>query len=208
MGFAWLRFDPGLRRSGSGLALTGAPRPTSATTNKPSAPPSFEFEFPDMLRKMEVMVPEQDLDTRRKPVLPPPALPPKTPDVPAPAVIAQSPAQPAPPPRAQPQTAIPPPRRSTSLPQVAAQPTPTQEANRDSFVLQLGAFKQLNELERFRARLALLGVETRVQKVTINNNETFHRLRAGPFHSQQNLDEVRRLLTRNNIKSVIIRWKG
>jgi len=74
--------------------------------------------------------------------------------------------------------------------------------------LQLGAFKETNDLERLRARLALLGVETRVQKVIINNNETFHRLRAGPYRSQQDLDTVRRLLTRNNINSVIIRWKG
>jgi len=202
IGLAWIKFDPGLLRSGSGLARTGVPRPTPETAKRPSAPPSLEFEFPDMLRKMEVMVPEEDPEPQARPVLPPPALP-------APASLAQSPAQAVPPARPQPSAATPPAQRpQPAVPQVAARPAAAPEVERESFVLQLGAFKETRDLEQLRARLALLGIETRVQKVTINNNETFHRLRAGPYRSQQELDTVRRLLTRNNIRSVIIKWKG
>ena len=87
-------------------------------------------------------------------------------------------------------------------------PQPTAASEREAYLLQLGSFRKAADAEKLKARLAFMGVETRVQKVTINNNDTFHRVRSGPYRSKKELDEVRAMLTRNNIKTIVIKWRG
>lgn len=61
-----------------------------------------------------------------------------------------------------------------------------------TYVLQAGAFPNFAEADAVKARLALLGVEAEIQKVTVDER-TFHRVRVGPI---ENLDELNRLRTR------------
>ena len=175
VGLLWLRLDPALWRSGSGLADTGVPRPRADEIKRAPPSNSLEFEFPDLLRDMTVPVPAE---------VEPPA--PK-----------QAAAQPAPRPE-QPPAPKPP----------AAKPKPVKAAEREAFLLQLGSFRKAADAERLKARLAFMGVETRVQKITINNKDTFHRVRSGPYRSKKELDEIRSMLTRNKIKTIVIKWKG
>ncbi len=73
-----------------------------------------------------------------------------------------------------------------------------------SYVLQAGSFQRAAEAESLKANLALLGVEADIQKVTVDNN-TWHRVRIGPYADLAELDEVRTRLTRNRIDTVILR---
>ncbi len=195
VGLLWLQLDPALWRSGSGLADTGVPRPPEDGVKRPAPSNSLEFIFPDLLRDMTVPVPDE--------VEPP---------VPKQAAVKPRP-RPEKPPAREPPAAKPKPKpqlKPKSQPKPKPKPKPKQvkTAEREAYLLQLGSFRKAADAETLKARLAFMGVETRVQKVTINNKDTFHRVRSGPYRSKKELDEVRSMLTRNKIKSIAIKWKG
>lgn len=81
-------------------------------------------------------------------------------------------------------------------------------ATPDTYFLQVGSFRNGKQAERFKAELALLGLETSIQKVTINNRDTWHRVRVGPFNSLDSLDRARKLLGSQGIESTTIKIKG
>jgi cell division protein FtsN len=76
-----------------------------------------------------------------------------------------------------------------------------------SYILQMGSFRKYQDADRMKARLALIGIEAEIQKVSINNRDTFHRVRSGPYQSQRQLNAVRRLTKENNIASLVIKLK-
>ena len=54
--------------------------------------------------------------------------------------------------------------------------------------------------------MALLGVETNIQKVKLND-ENWYRVQVGPYDDMEKVNEVRNLLNENNIKTMMIRKK-
>ena len=56
------------------------------------------------------------------------------------------------------------------------------ETRRGTYVLQAGSYKNFADADRVRAQLALQGVESKVQKVSVDN-DTWHRIRIGPISS-------------------------
>jgi len=62
------------------------------------------------------------------------------------------------------------------------------ETRRGTYVLQAGSYKNFADADRVRAQLALQGVESKVQKVSVDN-DTWHRIRIGPITK---LDELNR----------------
>ncbi len=85
------------------------------------------------------------------------------------------------------------------------QPAPAETMGREAYLLQMGSFRSHRDADRMKARLALLDIPAEIQKVTINNKDTFHRVRSGPYQSRSRLNELRSRLQRNNIKSMVIR---
>jgi cell division protein FtsN len=83
--------------------------------------------------------------------------------------------------------------------------TPAQEQH--SYILQMGSFRKHADADRLKARLALIGIEAEIQKVSINNRDTYHRVRSGPYHSQSQLNAARRRVKENNINSLVIKLK-
>ena len=77
-----------------------------------------------------------------------------------------------------------------------------------SYYLQVGSFKNGVQAERFRAELALQGMQTNIQTVTINNKDTYHRVRVGPFYSFEALDKTRQKLKKKGIESTPIKITG
>lgn len=82
---------------------------------------------------------------------------------------------------------------------------PAQEQH--SYVLQMGSFRKHQDADRLKAKLALIGIEADIQKVSINNRDTYHRVRSGPYRTQSQLNTVRRLARENNINSLVIKLK-
>jgi len=98
---------------------------------------------------------------------------------------------------------------AATRPQQQAAPvvTTTAKPPAGSYYLQVGSFKNAAQAERFKAELAMQGLQTSIQKVTINNKDTFHRVRSGPYKSRSRLNELRTRLQQNSIKSMVIRLK-
>ena len=72
------------------------------------------------------------------------------------------------------------------------------------YVLQAGSYRNHTDADRIRALLALQGVESRIQKVTVDN-DTWHRVRIGPINKLTELEEVRRKLREAQIDAMVIR---
>ena len=60
------------------------------------------------------------------------------------------------------------------------------------YILQAGSFTRYEDADRRRAELALQGIESTIQRVTIDD-KTYHRVRIGPT---ENLDELNMLRSR------------
>ena len=88
-------------------------------------------------------------------------------------------------------------------PAVVSEPVAVIEAP-GIYMLQAGSFLTENDAEAQRARLALLGIETRIQRVSIDDR-TFHRVRIGPIQDLDTLNDVRSRLRTANVDSMIMR---
>jgi len=167
---------------------TAAESPAEAVEEAPQAqalPPKPRFDFYTLLPEMEVVVPEEEVAP------PPPAAP-----VPRPAAASKPEIQ-------QPVPAIP----ATTAPArtTPAATAPAKATTAETYLLQAGSFRNGEQAERFRAELALLGLQTSIQKVTINNKDTYHRVRVGPFHDTGSLNNARSRLSKQGIESSVIK---
>lgn len=80
-----------------------------------------------------------------------------------------------------------------------------------TYYLQVGSFKNSEQADRLKAELAIMGFETVIQKVTIDNNQTtdtWHRVRVGPYSELEALNSARRKLKAGGIDSSLVRIKG
>lgn len=76
-----------------------------------------------------------------------------------------------------------------------------------SYLLQVGSFKSGEDAEARMAELILLNLAPTIQKVTIDGNTTWHRVRVGPYRDRRQLDKVRRRLQDNGIDFLVVREK-
>lgn len=153
-------------------------------TPQASAPTAIDdrFRFFDELPNMRVEVPPESPRPASKPT--PPA--PPTPPVPNAA-----------PPKVNPDL----PRPSASLPPPAAK-------RGDAYVLQVGSYRNFREADGIKARLALMGLEASVQRVTVDHKETWYRVRVGPYTSADDANRVHEQLRRNKFKAIVLKLRG
>ncbi|MDY6943434.1 MAG: SPOR domain-containing protein [Pseudomonadota bacterium] len=76
------------------------------------------------------------------------------------------------------------------------------------YALQAGSFRRFEDADRRKASLALIGVESQIQKVVIDSAETWHRVRIGPFNDPEALERTRARLEQNGIETLVIRLSG
>jgi cell division protein FtsN len=72
------------------------------------------------------------------------------------------------------------------------------------YVLQAGSFTDYGDADRRRAQLALQGIESRIQRVTIDD-KTYHRVRIGPTRDLDELNQLRSRLHEAQIDVLRIR---
>ncbi len=75
------------------------------------------------------------------------------------------------------------------------------------YLLQAGSFRNSEDADRLKANLALLGVQSSVQSVSINN-DTWHRVRIGPFSDTRRLQETLDTLKQNKIHAMTMELKN
>ena len=89
-------------------------------------------------------------------------------------------------------------------PDVSADATVQVISEPGIYVLQAGSFTELADADRRRAELALQGVESRVQRVAIDD-KIYHRVRIGPIADLDELNRVRDQLRQARIDVLRIR---
>lgn len=72
------------------------------------------------------------------------------------------------------------------------------------YLLQVGSFRSHAEADGLKARLALIGVEASIQPVIISADNTWYRVRVGPYKNLQDLQQARTSLQRNNIPFMLL----
>jgi len=75
-----------------------------------------------------------------------------------------------------------------------------------SYVLQLGAFKKLEDAESLKAQVAFTGMASNIQTINIDGTQ-WHRVRVGPFQSGRKADVNKRKLEQNGFSAIIIQQK-
>lgn len=76
-----------------------------------------------------------------------------------------------------------------------------------AYLIQVGAFKSREEADKHRASLALIGYESRIEQVTLDERDSRFRVRIGP---QPDLAAAKAVLARlegNNIKGFLVKIK-
>jgi cell division protein FtsN len=100
------------------------------------------------------------------------------------------------------------PQYEVVVPEVETAATPTARSKPveepGSYVLQAGSFSALDDADRLKANLALLGIESRIQRVTIDD-DTFHRVRIGPITDLDRLNRIRRQLRDAGVDTMLMK---
>lgn len=77
-------------------------------------------------------------------------------------------------------------------------------AKAGAYVLQVGSYRAYEEADRVRAQLALQGIESKVQRVSVDS-DTWHRVRVGPISDLAELNRVRTRLREAEMDVLVIR---
>lgn len=102
--------------------------------------------------------------------------------------------------------------KKTEAPIITLPTTPTtsseQSVDKINYLLQVGSFRKAADADAYKAKLAFLGVESKVQKVTIDNKDTWHRVQVGPIMGRDKADALQKQLKQNSIDSLLMRAKN
>lgn len=81
------------------------------------------------------------------------------------------------------------------------------QAKETKYILQAGSFKDFKEADLLRAKLALMGIESRIEKAKVGS-VTWHRIKMGPFSHMSSASIIRSRLRNNGIDVVVTEIKG
>jgi cell division protein FtsN len=84
----------------------------------------------------------------------------------------------------------------------SARSKPVEEPG--SYVLQAGSFSAASDADKLQANLALLGIESRVQRVTVDD-DVYHRVRIGPITDLEKLNRIRRQLRDAHVNAMLMK---
>jgi len=102
---------------------------------------------------------------------------------------------------------------NTARPHTEEKTTGTAPANisnpvaAGSYVLQAGAFRSVEEADRLKAKMALLGVIAHIESANINGT-TWHRVRVGPYDNMSRLNDTNNRLKENGIAAMLLKIKS
>jgi cell division protein FtsN len=78
-------------------------------------------------------------------------------------------------------------------------------AAKEVYFLQVAAFQSPSDADNLKARLALSGIEAQIQTATLPDGQVWHRVRVGPFSSQDELSKSRAALKENKLEANLIK---
>ena len=81
----------------------------------------------------------------------------------------------------------------------------TARASKEVYFLQVAAFPKAADADNLKARLALSGIESKIQTAQLPDGKIWHRVRIGPFSGQEELSDSREALKRINLEANLIK---
>jgi cell division protein FtsN len=100
------------------------------------------------------------------------------------------------------------PELKVNIPQPAAEEIETDlkmVEKPGSYMLQVGSFRRFADADKRKASLAMLGIESAIQKASGKGGGTWHRVRVGPHKDMEQLNDIRVLLHRNQIETMLMK---
>lgn len=87
----------------------------------------------------------------------------------------------------------------------ASKNVPSDNGNTGSYIIQVASFRSQSEAEKQKASLALLGVESRIESITIDGKDTFYRVRIGPDSNWSHVQTTMSRLESNGIQALLVK---
>ena len=81
------------------------------------------------------------------------------------------------------------------------------KAKTSKYVMQAGSFRDFAEADKLRARLALMGIESRVEKAKIGK-VTWNRVKIGPYTRSSSVSAIKKRLRNNGIDVIVTEIKS
>jgi len=165
---------------------TELPKPGAAKPAEPAKPAATQYDFYTLLPESEVIVP-------------PEAVPEKTPPVPAQPVTPVTPAEAAKIDTARAQAAL--------LGQTPPPPPPViKPAATTQYFLQAGSFRKQADADKVRAQIILLGQSVKVESGTVKD-ETWYRVLVGPFSNREQLTGAQKQLAGAGFSNLLLQQR-
>lgn len=92
--------------------------------------------------------------------------------------------------------------------EASKKPAPQNTTKSLDYMLQAGSFRNMEQADRLKAKLALQGIVANIQTVRIRDGETWHRVRVGPINDIATLNQTRKRLSDIGVPSIVIKDKG
>ncbi len=84
---------------------------------------------------------------------------------------------------------------------------PAASGDGSTYVIQVASYRDREEADKQKASLALLGIESRIETVTIDGSETFYRVRVGPLKDFGKVQIISNRLEDNGIQAMVVKVK-
>ena len=81
------------------------------------------------------------------------------------------------------------------------------KAKTTKYLIQAGSFRNFSEADKLRARLALMGIESRVEKAKVGN-VIWNRVKMGPYSRSSSVSVIRKRLRNNGIDVIVTEIKS
>ena len=89
--------------------------------------------------------------------------------------------------------------------EIELQKAAEQPILKDKYYLQVGSFKDTEDAENLKARIAMLGMEAYVQSADLSEKGMWHRVRVGPFTNIDTIKKTKSSLLQSGIKANLIK---
>ncbi len=93
--------------------------------------------------------------------------------------------------------------------EVAKAPAPpaSVDTGTGSYIIQVASYRSQADADKQKASLALVGIESRIESVTIDNKDTFYRVRVGPERDWKRVQTIMSRLEENGIQAMLVKLK-
>jgi cell division protein FtsN len=82
-----------------------------------------------------------------------------------------------------------------------SKPAQAVESAKEIYYVQAGSFPKEEDAEKLKASLAILGLEASLQTAVIPDRGTYHRVRLGPFNSNNETNKILSMLKQNGVNN-------